>query len=109
MVPGSIPIAIGRWAHKKPYFTGNMAFFMAACYILYSVKLDKFYVGFTQDSVEERVVKHNASYYGYHYTSKAGDWQIFLVIECDTISQAMKIEKHINPNFAVDCKTTKKA
>ncbi len=68
---------------------------MAACYILYSIKLDKFYVGFTQDSVEERVAKHNASSYGYHYTSKADDWQIFLVIECDTISQAMKIEKHI--------------
>ncbi|MCO6496030.1 MAG: GIY-YIG nuclease family protein, partial [Chitinophagaceae bacterium] len=83
------PQTISR-THKECGF-----FIMIACYILYSLKLDKFYTGFTQESVEERVIKHNSSSYGVRYTSGTNDWEIFLIIECATISQALKVEKHI--------------
>ena len=43
----------------------------------------------------ERIAKHNSPFYGLHYTSKADDWELFHFIECVTIGQAMKIEKHI--------------
>ena len=44
-----------------------------ACYILYSQKLDKFYIGYTQDSTENRLDKHNQSSYGSKYTSITND------------------------------------
>ncbi|HEY9343034.1 MAG TPA: GIY-YIG nuclease family protein [Hanamia sp.] len=68
---------------------------MIACYILYSSSLDKFYTGITQESVKNRLEKHNNSGYGNHYTSHAKDWIIFLVISCSSVAQSMKIEKHI--------------
>jgi len=68
---------------------------MIACYILYSSSLDKFYTGITQDNVESRLEKHNNSSYGNHYTSQTKDWEIFIVIPCDSVAQSMKIEKHI--------------
>ena len=68
---------------------------MIACYILYSVLLDKFYTGITQQSIESRLEMHNKSGYGIHYTSQCSDWEIFLVIPCTSVSQSMKIEKHI--------------
>ena len=68
---------------------------MIACYILYSESLDKFYTGITQDSVDSRLQLHNLSSYGNHFTSQANDWVVYLVIECVSVSQSMKIEKHI--------------
>ncbi len=68
---------------------------MSYCYILFSKKLNKFYTGFTQNSVVDRLEKHNSNAYGKHFTSIANDWEIFLSIKCDTNSQAVKIEKHI--------------
>ena len=66
-----------------------------ACYILYSQKLDKFYIGYTQDSTENRLDKHNQSSYGSKYTSITNDWEMYLSIQCQTVSQARKIELHI--------------
>lgn len=66
-----------------------------ACYILYSACLDKFYTGITQESIENRLTMHNSGGYGKHFTSSTQDWQLFLVLPCNTVSQAMKIEKHI--------------
>lgn len=51
---------------------------MIACYILPSPDLDKFYIGITQDSVENRILKHNNASYGKHFTSEVNDWEIFL-------------------------------
>ena len=42
-----------------------------SCYILHSKKLNRYYVGHTQD-VQLRLVQHNAG--ESHYTSKASDW-----------------------------------
>ena len=68
---------------------------MIACYILYSTSLDRYYTGITQESIENRLELHNNSGYGNHYTSQSSDWEVFLVIPCISVSQSMKIERHI--------------
>jgi putative endonuclease len=47
---------------------------MAAFYILYSDSLDKFYIGHTEDDLEERLRKHNSNHKG--FTGKKHDWRI---------------------------------
>ena len=49
----------------------------------------------SQEHIADRILKHNTSFYGAHYTSKTSDWEFYYIIECVTLSQAMKIEKHI--------------
>ncbi len=68
---------------------------MSSCYIIYSKELDKYYIGFTQDSVENRLMKHNSAAYGQKFTSQTSDWELFYSIQCENIAQAMGIEKHI--------------
>ena len=48
-----------------------------------------------REYIIEQITKHNSSTYGLHYTSKTKDWKLFHLIECETVGQAMKIEKHI--------------
>ena len=47
---------------------------MAAFYILYSDSLDKFYIGHTQEDLDERLRKHNSNHKG--FTGKKNDWRI---------------------------------
>jgi len=47
---------------------------MAIFYILYSKSIDKYYIGFTSDGIDERLSKHIANHKG--FTSKAKDWVI---------------------------------
>ncbi len=68
---------------------------MCVCYILYSPTLNKFYTGFTKENIDSRLDKHNTGAYGQHFTSQVNDWELYFTIECETISQALKIEKHI--------------
>ena len=69
---------------------------MTGCYILYSEKLCRFYIGVTQDDVAARIKKHNEAYYGkYKYTSKSNDWTLFLFIETSDFSHAVRIERKI--------------
>lgn len=69
---------------------------MPFCYILFSPSLNRFYTGITQDSLENRIEKHNSHSYGNHrYTAKTADWELFLAIESTTFSQARKIELYI--------------
>jgi putative endonuclease len=42
-----------------------------------------------------RLENHLKEYYGKAYTAGVKDWEIFLQIDCSTISLALKIEKHI--------------
>nr|WP_305067255.1 GIY-YIG nuclease family protein [Mangrovivirga halotolerans] len=46
------------------------------CYILYSVKLDKYYVGHTGDELVERLRRHNSNHKGYT-VSLSGYYMIF--------------------------------
>ena len=64
-------------------------------YIIKSNSIDRFYIGYTSESIEERISKHNSSFYSNGYTSKVDDWTLFYSIECTSASQALKIEKHI--------------
>jgi putative endonuclease len=47
---------------------------MYTLYILYSDLPDRYYIGYTGDSVENRLIKHLANHRG--FTGKAKDWQI---------------------------------
>ena len=62
-------------------------------YILYSHKLDKFYIGQTTDIIK-RLLQHNDP--NSPYSTKGGQpWEIFLTIDCKSVSHAMKLERHI--------------
>ncbi len=68
----------------------------AACYILFSKKLNKFYVGATHDNIEQRLEKHNEHSYGnQHYTSLANDWELFLSLEANDYPHAIRMERKI--------------
>ncbi len=68
----------------------------AACYVLFSKTLNKFYIGATNDSVEKRREKHNAHSYGkQHYTAAANDWEVFLALEANDYPHAIRMERKI--------------
>jgi putative endonuclease len=63
-------------------------------YILFSNHLNRFYIGETSD-VENRLKQHNSGFYDNSYTKKATDWEKYLLIECNSKRQSLKIETHI--------------
>jgi putative endonuclease len=66
-----------------------------SCYIIHSKSINRYYVGYTSD-IEERIKLHNTGSFGYSsYTYKASDWDLFLLIPCDTIEQAVFMELKI--------------
>ena len=66
------------------------------CYILFSKKLNKFYIGSTSNSVDARMEQHLTDVYGNRkFTHAAKDWVLFHKISCISYKQAMAIEKHI--------------
>ena len=65
---------------------------MFFCYILYSEKLDRFYIGSTQN-LKSRFRKHMSNHKG--FTSKAKDWKIVFVKEFDSKSKAMAYERKL--------------
>jgi putative endonuclease len=64
------------------------------CYILYSPTLDSFYVGQAVDP-HIRLIEHNEGKYDKSYTTKVSDWEHYLLIECHSKTQAIKIESFI--------------
>ena len=66
---------------------------MYTVYILYSAKLNRFYVGSTSD-LNERMQFHMSAASN-KFTAKAKDWDIFLNFSCDHKNQALAIERHI--------------
>jgi putative endonuclease len=62
------------------------------CYIIHSSKLDKFYIGETND-FSKRLQMHNIGFSP--FTSRANDWRLHLIITCDDKAMALKIEAHI--------------
>jgi len=66
---------------------------MHQVYILYSVIKDRYYVGFTSDSLSERIRRHNSNHAG--FTGKTGDWKLVFSETHDTKDAAMKREKEI--------------
>ncbi len=68
---------------------------MATVYILHSKKIDKFYIGFTTESIEQRLEKHNKNYYENKWTKQGQPWDVFYILECEHVNQARSIEVHI--------------
>jgi putative endonuclease len=67
---------------------------MCFVYIIYSRVADKFYIGQTSD-IAKRLADHNVGIYNDAFTKRASDWKLFFSIKCDSIKQAILIEKHI--------------
>ncbi len=63
-------------------------------YIIYSKKLDKFYVGETPD-VKTRLKLHNAHHFTKSFTKSATDWETKLSFECRDKQNAFFLEKFI--------------
>ncbi|MCC4230514.1 GIY-YIG nuclease family protein [Zunongwangia profunda] len=66
-------------------------------YIIYSQKVDQYYIGETED-IENRLLKHNTGFFKNSFTAKTNDWKLFFSISCYNRTQAQKIEKHIKKN-----------
>ena len=68
---------------------------MAIVYILYSKIIDRYYIGYTIDTIVNRIEKHLENFYPKKYTAQAKDWLVHLQIECETNIQTRRIELHI--------------
>ncbi|SIS73946.1 GIY-YIG nuclease family protein [Belliella pelovolcani] len=65
-------------------------------YILYSEKLNRFYIGLTTLSVEERIENHlKKKYAKLNFTQKADDWKLYLSFEVLNYSQGRQLELFI--------------
>jgi putative endonuclease len=65
------------------------------CYIIYSSSIDRYYIGYSSD-IDERLKLHNEGKFGgKSFTHRADDWKIYLLINCDSIEQAVFVESRI--------------
>ena len=60
-------------------------------YILYSEKLDKYYIGYSED-VQKRLEEHNTKAYN-TFTSKGRPWELKAVFALQDKQTALKMEK----------------
>ena len=67
---------------------------MHTLHILYSKRLDKFYVGETED-FNVRLEQHNTGYFKNALTSNASDWEEYLTAFCQDRSYARRVEMFI--------------
>ncbi|WP_371926079.1 GIY-YIG nuclease family protein [Flavobacterium cerinum] len=63
-------------------------------YILYSKKLDRYYIGFTEN-LTQRLEFHLNDTQSRKFTYKADDWKLIFTIECESKNQGLSVEKHI--------------
>ena len=65
---------------------------MYTVYIIYSSKLDKFYIGFTSD-INDRLLKHNGKSKG--FSNLGRPWTLVFLESFESKKQAMKREKQL--------------
>ena len=65
---------------------------MFSVYILYSLQIDSYYVGQTDD-IERRLISHNSGLSS--YTSRANDWKLVYSEKFETRTEARKRENEI--------------
>ncbi len=65
---------------------------MCYCYILYSERIDSFYVGSTSN-LENRIQRHNSG--RSTYTKKGIPWKVVYAKEYPTKAEAYRAEMHI--------------
>ena len=63
-------------------------------YIIYSKKLDRYYVG-TTDDVSKRLCEHNSGFYNESYAVKGFPWELSLSFECEYSQKAYALEKFL--------------
>jgi putative endonuclease len=63
-------------------------------YVIYSERLDKFYIG-TTDDISRRLEEHNSAHYPLAFTVKGIPWIPFLQIQCESSLIAFQLEKFI--------------
>jgi putative endonuclease len=61
-------------------------------YILFSEKLNKYYIGYTRD-IDDRLAKHNRSMRG--FTSLGKPWKLVYIEQLDTKQAAMTREQQL--------------
>ena len=62
-------------------------------YILFSVIKNSYYIGYTSDSLQERLRKHNTNHKG--FTGNTGDWTLVYHQIFESKTEAIKREKQI--------------
>ena len=66
------------------------------CYILWSDKIKKHYVGVCQDNLNNRILAHNEHLYGKKsFSAITNDWSLFLFLKTDDFAHAVRIERKI--------------
>src|SRR6059058_4802434 len=90
-------MACGRVGGSNPSTPTSLSeswgFFMCYCYILYSEKADKYYVGHSCDDLQERLRKHNSDHRG--FTGGWGDWKVVYCEPFSTKTLAYQREREI--------------
>jgi putative endonuclease len=84
-VLGSSPSGITKSSKR-------MAFFMPCVYILYSEKLNKYYIGACSD-IDRRMYEHNIGHS--KFTSTGTPWKLVYKEEFETLTEAKKRENKI--------------
>ncbi len=82
-----------HWHHKRKLFENRRAFLFYRdagvfyVYIIYSTKLNRYYVGYSID-LDKRMMDHNSGIS--KYTSKVTDWELKYFEKFETRQEAMK-------------------
>ena len=63
-------------------------------YIIYSKKVNKYYIGETSNP-ENRLKQHNEHYFKANFTKAASDWEIVLSFQCNTREDDVFLERFI--------------
>ena len=66
---------------------------MALFYILFSATLDRYYIGHTGESMEERLRKHLADHT--HWTARAKDWRVVHIEPFPDKASAYRREREV--------------
>lgn len=67
---------------------------MASIYVLYSLKLDRFYIGSCKD-LSYRIDQHLNKEFTKSFTSKVSDWELFFYADDLGYEQSRLIETHV--------------
>ena len=68
----------------------------AFIYVLFSKKLNRYYIGSTELDPKERLKLHLSKYYGSSkFTAKADDWELRFSIDCESVKRARKVESYL--------------
>ena len=96
-VDGSSPSGPTQWEKPFKKLKGFFCIFNPMkyfCYILYSEKLNRYYIGETSN-LEERQHLHNTAFFKGCYTSRTNDWHVKISIVCNSRTESRRIENHI--------------